>query len=94
MGILYKIAQMRKRNKDIEKVEEWNIENFTQFYMNDIADMNERQIKDILKYNKAQLECIHDYIQEIFPTDEESFYNVEAPVFAKKNYWKYRKSIS
>lgn len=83
MGILYKIAQMRKRKQDIERIEEWDIDNFTKFYMNDVADINGRRIKDILKYNQNQLECIHDYIQELFPTDEESFYNVEAPMFEK-----------
>lgn len=84
MGILYKIAHLHKKEKDAERVNEWNIENYIKFYSNEIADKNGRFLKDILKFGYFRLEGEHDYIQELFPTDEESFYNLEAPMFSKQ----------
>lgn len=61
----------------------WTIEDFKKFYAGKSPDFYGRTIGDILSYDKKRLESEHNYIQQLFPTDEESSYYSEAPVFSK-----------
>lgn len=84
MQLLKKIKSILiNNNSDTDWIREWTADNFIHFYMNDKSDTDGRMIEDILSFNDIQLEKVHDYIQEIFPTDEESAYNLDAPVFEK-----------
>lgn len=41
-------------------------------------------IKNILNYNYTELENMHNYIQWLFPTDEQSRFNISAPTLTKE----------
>jgi hypothetical protein len=50
------------------------------FYRGDGTDAQERSLEDILAWDDARLEAIHDYIQWLFPLDEPSRFNRDAPL--------------
>ena len=58
-------------------------ENFTElliFYSGDGVDHRGRKIEDIWSWNYGKLEQVHDFIQWIFPLNESSAYNSNAPI--------------
>ena len=53
---------------------------YTDFLSGFTKDDKHRTITDILAYNKWQLEYRHDYIQLVFPTDEQSMHSLLPPI--------------
>jgi hypothetical protein len=52
------------------------------FYLGIGADARGRLIEQIWAFDDAQLEEVHDYIQWLFPLDEPSAFNPDAPVLS------------
>ncbi len=52
------------------------------FFLGFSLDSNGRSIQDILDFNEHELENTHDFIQWIFPTNEKSGYNHNAPLLS------------
>jgi hypothetical protein len=50
------------------------------FYRGDAPDVRGRTLDDILAWDDEQLETVHDYIQWLFPLDEPSRFNRDAPL--------------
>src|SRR5687767_8065769 len=50
------------------------------FYHGDALDVRGRTLDDILAWDDEQLEAVHDYIQWLFPLDEPSRVNRDAPL--------------
>ena len=50
------------------------------FYRGDAPDARGRTLDDILAWDDEQLEAVHDYIQWLFPLDEPSRFNRDAPL--------------
>jgi hypothetical protein len=50
------------------------------FYRADRPDTRGRSLDDILAWDDGQLEAVHDYIQWLFPLDEPSRFNPDAPL--------------
>ena len=50
------------------------------FYRGDGHDARGRRFEDILTWDDRQLEAVHDYIQWLFPLDEPSRFNWQAPL--------------
>jgi hypothetical protein len=50
------------------------------FYRGDSPDTRGRTLDDILAWDDGQLEAVHDYIQWLFPLDEPSRFNPDAPL--------------
>jgi len=44
------------------------------------ADASGRRLEDIRAYDFEQLERVHDWVQWVFPTDEQSMFNMHAPL--------------
>jgi len=53
------------------------------FFLGLSFDSNGRSIQDILNFNEYELENTHDFIQWVFPTNEKSRYNSNAPIISK-----------
>ena len=65
---------MINNNKIIQK------ENIYNFYVNEEKDLYGRTFNDILNKNKFWLEFSHNYIQRLFPLNENSKYDKTAPI--------------
>ena len=50
------------------------------FYLGEQPDSEGRYIHDIWAWDDESLECVHDYIQWLFPLAEPSAYNPYAPI--------------
>ena len=50
------------------------------FYQGDSPDTRGRALDEILAWDDGQLEAVHDYIQWLFPLDEPSRFNPDAPL--------------
>jgi hypothetical protein len=50
------------------------------FYLGEQPDAQGRMIQDIWSWNFEELECVHDFIQWLFPLPEKSTFNPDAPV--------------
>jgi hypothetical protein len=50
------------------------------FYRGDGTDDRGRRLDDILLWDDQALEAVHDYIQWLFPLDEHSAFNPDAPL--------------
>jgi Opioid growth factor receptor (OGFr) conserved region len=50
------------------------------FYLGEQPDLRGRKIQDIWSWNFENLECTHDYIQWLFPLNEQSRFNTDAPI--------------
>jgi hypothetical protein len=50
------------------------------FYLGEQPDLNGRKIQEIWAWDFEDLECTHDYIQWLFPLDEQSRFNTDAPI--------------
>jgi hypothetical protein len=50
------------------------------FYRGEGSDTRGRTLDDILAWDDGQLEAVHDYIQWLFPLDEPSRFNPDAPL--------------
>jgi len=50
------------------------------FYLGEGRDSAGRTIQEIWGWDFEQLECVHDYIQWLFPSTERSAYNPDAPL--------------
>lgn len=50
------------------------------FYRGDGHDARGRRFEDILTWDDRRLEAVHDYIQWLFPLDEPSRFNRDAPL--------------
>jgi hypothetical protein len=50
------------------------------FYRGTGCDHRGRTLDDILAFSDAELEATHDYIQWLFPSDQASAFNAQAPV--------------
>ena len=48
------------------------------------TDDHHRFFEDILKFSEFQLESVHNYIQEVFPTDEQSDFSSIKPITEKE----------
>lgn len=57
-------------------------EAFLEFYRGNGVDNKGRTIEEIWSWDDARLESGHDYIQWLFPSDEPSQFNKEAPRFS------------
>lgn len=54
-----------------------------EFYRGERGNQNGDKLEDILKWTNGQLEMDHDYVQWMFPSNEMSMLNGEAPTLAK-----------
>lgn len=61
------------------------------FYMGE-TDNRGRTLNEILQWSDEQLEGIHDYIQWMFPSTEESIFNKEAPILDEETILVWRNS--
>jgi len=52
------------------------------FYRGDGPDSEGRRLDEILAWDDRFLEGVHDYIQWLFPLDEPSAFNLDAPLIA------------
>lgn len=50
------------------------------FFRGTGTDTRGRSLAQIREYGLEQMELVHDYIQWVFPTDEESMFNMHAPL--------------
>ncbi len=50
------------------------------FYLGEQRDSQGRMIQEIWSWDLEELECIHDYIQWLFPLPERSAFNPDAPL--------------
>lgn len=50
------------------------------FYLGEKADIEGRKIQQIWAWDFEELECAHDYIQWLFPINEKSHFNPDAPI--------------
>jgi Opioid growth factor receptor (OGFr) conserved region len=50
------------------------------FYRGEGADSRGRTLDEILQWDDDRLEAVHDYIQWVFPIDEPSRFNPDAPL--------------
>jgi hypothetical protein len=50
------------------------------FYRGEGRDARGRSLDDVLAWDDEQLEAVHDYIQWLFPLDEPSRFNRDAPL--------------
>lgn len=50
------------------------------FYLGEQPDAEGRKIQEIWTWDFEELECVHDYIQWLFPLPERSAFNPDAPV--------------
>lgn len=50
------------------------------FYLGQGTDHRGRRIHDILSWDDAALESVHDYVQWLFPLNEPSAFNAHAPL--------------
>jgi len=55
------------------------------FYRGERGNCNGHRLDDILTWNNGQLEMDHDYIQWIFPSNEPSMMNGDAPVMTRED---------
>ena len=55
------------------------------FYLGDKPDLEGRRIQQIWTWDFVELECVHDYIQWLFPLSEKSRFNSHAPNLAAIN---------
>ena len=49
------------------------------FYLGEAPDAEGRFLRDIRRWDDARLEAVHDYIQWLFPTQQRSRFNPNAP---------------
>ena len=61
------------------------------FYRGDGRDARGRKLDDILAWDDDQLEAVHDYIQWLFPLDEPSRFNRDAPLLTSADRLSFRK---
>ena len=54
------------------------------FYLGENSDLEGRKIQQIWAWNFEELECVHDYIQWLFPITEKSHFNPHAPIVDKE----------
>lgn len=50
------------------------------FYLGEQRDLKGRMIQEIWAWDFEALECVHDYIQWLFPLPERSAFNANAPI--------------
>ncbi|MGG6267873.1 opioid growth factor receptor-related protein [Leptolyngbya sp. AN03gr2] len=50
------------------------------FYLGEQRDIEGRTIEEILAWDFEELECVHNYIQWLFPLAERSAFNSDAPI--------------
>lgn len=50
------------------------------FYVGEQPDVKGRMIQEIWAWDFEELECVHDYIQWLFPLPERSSFNTDAPI--------------
>jgi Opioid growth factor receptor (OGFr) conserved region len=50
------------------------------FYLGEQSDLRGRKIQEIWAWDFEDLECTHDYIQWLFPLNEQSRFNTDAPI--------------
>jgi hypothetical protein len=63
-----------------------------QFYLGEIPNSSGRTISEILNFTHQQQEAIHDYIQWLFPLQEPSAFNPQAPVLSPQDIQTFRGS--
>lgn len=54
------------------------------FYREEIPNQNGAFLKDIMKFSHGAMEMDHDYVQWLFPSNERSMLNGEAPTLTKE----------
>lgn len=57
----------------------------TDFYKGTGTDNSGRTIGDVWSFDDDNLECVHDYIQWLFPLPEASRFNLDAPLLTAKD---------
>ncbi|BAQ66397.1 opioid growth factor receptor [Geminocystis sp. NIES-3709] len=62
------------------------------FYLGEKENISHLKITDIWRWDFAKLECTHDYIQWLFPLNEASFYNPDAPILDSESINYFRKN--
>lgn len=50
------------------------------FYLGECPDVEGRKIQEIWAWDFEELECVHNYVQWLFPLTEQSHFNPQAPV--------------
>jgi Opioid growth factor receptor (OGFr) conserved region len=61
-----------------------------EFYAGVIPDHRGRYLNEVLKWPDDELECVHDYIQWLFPLPERSGFNLNAPVLDQQAIYDFR----
>ncbi len=64
------------------------------FYSGENADSKNRTLKEILAWDDAELEDVHDYIQWLFPLRERSAFNSSAPLLIDEDVAAFGESAS
>jgi hypothetical protein len=60
-----------------------NASTVVRFYRGDGRDARGRTLDDILGWDDAALESVHDFVQWLFPLDEPSAFNPDAPLVSE-----------
>mmetsp|Transcript_115111 Transcript_115111/g.245984 ORF Transcript_115111/g.245984 Transcript_115111/m.245984 type:complete len:217 (+) Transcript_115111:2-652(+) len=68
-------------------------EDFLKFYRGEGADSSGRTLEEIWKWDDEELEHVHDWVQWVFPSDEESMFNPFAPEFPPELQEKVKKDV-
>jgi len=55
------------------------------FYRNEVVTKAKRKLSTIWNWNDEKLECQHDFVQWLFPLNEKSRFNSDAPILTKKS---------
>ena len=62
-----------------------------EFYRGDGVDSEGRRLEEILSWDFIRLEIVHDFIQWLFPLDEPSQFNDDAPILTREQMQLFRK---
>lgn len=63
------------------------------FYLGEGGDLQGRKIQQIWAWNFEKLECVHDYIQWLFPLSEKSAFNSNAPIVDEDTIAAFQKDV-
>ena len=69
-----------------------HISQLLKFYYGVEVDDRGRFLQDILQWDYGRLECVHDFIQWLFPLIEHSAFNWSAPVLTREDVESFRNS--
>jgi hypothetical protein len=63
------------------------------FFQGKGTDNEGRTLKDYRKQDFVQMERVHNYVQWMFPTDEQSMFALDAPILTPKHQWAFKQDV-